>query len=56
MVDGPWAVFGDFTTILNVEEKNGGLPHTLSKSIDFINCMDDCDLMDTAFTGSFHLV
>jgi len=46
MVNGPWAVFGDFNTILNADEKKGGVLHTLSKSLDFISCMDDCGLMD----------
>ncbi|KAG5595677.1 hypothetical protein H5410_036909 [Solanum commersonii] len=46
MVNGPWAVFGDFNTILNADEKKGGVPHTLSKSLDFVSYMDDCGLMD----------
>ncbi|KAG5595668.1 hypothetical protein H5410_036900 [Solanum commersonii] len=45
MVNGPWVVFGDFNTILNADEKKGGVPHTLSKSFNFISCMNDCGLM-----------
>lgn len=34
---GPWAVGGDFDIILSPDEKKGGLLHTLSESLDFIN-------------------
>lgn len=52
LIDGPWAVCEDFNVIVAPDEKKGGHPHTLSKSIDFINCMDDCGLFDTNFTGN----
>ncbi|KAH0653012.1 hypothetical protein KY289_030690 [Solanum tuberosum] len=52
MANGPCAVFRDFNTILNADEKKGGVPHTFSKILDFISCMDDCGLMVTQFTGS----
>lgn len=35
-VNGPWAILGDFNSIMVAEEKKGGIPHTLSKSIEFI--------------------
>ncbi|KAG5595682.1 hypothetical protein H5410_036914 [Solanum commersonii] len=46
VVNGPWAVVKDFNTILNADEKKGGVPYSLSKSLDFISCMDDYGLMD----------
>ncbi|OIT21155.1 putative ribonuclease h protein [Nicotiana attenuata] len=32
------------------EEKKGGTPHVLSKSADFIRCMDDCGMTDLGYT------
>ncbi|XP_070019582.1 uncharacterized protein [Nicotiana sylvestris] len=52
LIDSPREVGGDFNVIVSPNEKKGGRPHTLSKSIDFINCMDDCGLFDTNFTSN----
>lgn len=52
LIDGPWAVGGDFNVTVSPDEKKGGRPHILSKSIDFIKCMGDCGLFDNNFTGN----
>lgn len=51
MVDGPWTILGDFNSILSTKEKLGGVPYRLSKSLDFINYMKDCELFDVGFIG-----
>lgn len=55
-VNGPWTILGDFNTIMAPGEKKGGTPHTLSKSADFIRCMDDCGMSDLGYRESFHMV
>lgn len=52
VIDGPWAVFGDFNSILAPEEKRGGIQHSLTRSLDFINCIEDCELADAGFSGN----
>ncbi|MCD7456300.1 hypothetical protein HAX54_031217 [Datura stramonium] len=36
-INGLWTQLGDLNKILSTDEKKGGIPHTLAKSIDFIN-------------------
>ncbi|XP_059281247.1 uncharacterized protein LOC132034932 [Lycium ferocissimum] len=50
-INAPWAVAGDFNSILDAEEKIGGNPHRLSKSIPFMECLSDCGLRDSGYTG-----
>ncbi|XP_075092388.1 uncharacterized protein LOC142172621 [Nicotiana tabacum] len=51
-VDGPWAIFGDFNVITHADEKNGGRMHRLAQSLDFLNCMGDCGMMDAGYVGN----
>nr|XP_018622310.2 uncharacterized protein LOC104084550 [Nicotiana tomentosiformis] len=51
-VQGPWSIVGDFNSIMTTEEPSGGIPHCLSKSTDFITCMEDCGMSDAGFIGS----
>lgn len=51
-IDHPWAVCGDFNCILKEEEKMGGKPHKLRKSIPFFECLNDCGLSDMGYSGS----
>ncbi|XP_016573562.1 uncharacterized protein LOC107871219 isoform X2 [Capsicum annuum] len=48
----PWCIGGNFKVILYPEEKLGGLPHTNSKSFDFMECMNSCGMTDIGDTGS----
>lgn len=45
----PWAVCGDFNTIISTEEMNGGNPFNIRDSMPFINYIDDCMLMDAGY-------
>ncbi|XP_060202297.1 uncharacterized protein LOC132630739 [Lycium barbarum] len=51
-LNSPWAVCRDFNSILNGDEKLGGLPHRLEKSIPFIEYINDCGLSDMGYSGS----
>ncbi|XP_075086341.1 uncharacterized protein LOC142169044 [Nicotiana tabacum] len=50
-IKGPWCMKGDFNVIMDPDEKLSGLPHRMSKSMEFINCMEACGLSDIGFTG-----
>ncbi|XP_009794046.1 uncharacterized protein LOC107797430 [Nicotiana tabacum] len=47
----PWCVIGDFNVIASIKENIGGLPYQLSKSMDFLNMIEDCGLVDLGFYG-----
>ncbi|XP_070056526.1 uncharacterized protein [Nicotiana tomentosiformis] len=48
----PWLVVGDFNCVLAPEEKKGGKPHSMTKSITFLNCIMDSSLIDAEFISS----
>ncbi|KAH0657969.1 hypothetical protein KY289_026717 [Solanum tuberosum] len=48
----PWVIGGDFTVILNEEEKLGGLDFTQHEAIDFASCINNCSLSELKTTGS----
>lgn len=45
-IQGPWCLTGDLNVIASAEEKLGGLPFRIEKSLDFLECLDDCGLQD----------
>ena len=47
----PWCAVGDYNVITDVEEKLGGLPYNMKKSMDFIATIEACGLMDIGFSG-----
>ena len=49
--DNPWCAVGDFKVITSVEEKLGGLAYKMRKSIEFINVIEACGLLDIGFSG-----
>ena len=49
--DNPLCTVGDFNVINFVEEKHGGLPYNMRKSMDFIAIIEACGLMDIDFSG-----
>ncbi|XP_070048945.1 uncharacterized protein [Nicotiana tomentosiformis] len=49
-INGPWSIEGDFNVIMDANEKKGGRIHRLSKIMDFIKCMKDCDMADAGYT------
>ncbi|XP_059288842.1 uncharacterized protein LOC132042262 [Lycium ferocissimum] len=51
-ISNPWMVCGDFNSILGPEEKLGGTAYKLSKSLNFIECLTDCGLVDMGYSGN----
>ncbi|XP_016435434.1 uncharacterized protein LOC107761696 [Nicotiana tabacum] len=45
-------IAGDFDCIVDPVEKQGGSPHRMSKSLSFLQCIMDCDLIDPGYSGS----
>ncbi|XP_055814560.1 uncharacterized protein LOC129884256 [Solanum dulcamara] len=50
-IDKPWCIVGDFNVITEVEEKIGGLPYNMNKSLEFISVIEACGLTDLGFHG-----
>lgn len=50
-INDPWCIGGDFNVIYDPGAKIGGKPHKMYKSIDFLNCMDNCGVTDIGFSG-----
>ncbi|KAM3305729.1 hypothetical protein P3S67_012596 [Capsicum chacoense] len=47
-----WLIAGDFNCIIDPVEKKDGSLHRMSKSMGFIHCIMDCELLDACYTGS----
>ncbi|XP_060211761.1 uncharacterized protein LOC132639325 [Lycium barbarum] len=48
----PWLITGDFNCIIDPVEKKGCSLHRMSKCMEFIQCIMDCELLDACYTGS----
>ncbi|XP_023883670.1 uncharacterized protein LOC111995958 [Quercus suber] len=46
-----WVIAGDFTEPLLNEDKFGGRPVNLSRSLLFKDCLDNCNMVDMGFSG-----
>ncbi|KAF5187888.1 hypothetical protein FRX31_022525 [Thalictrum thalictroides] len=51
--DVPWLTIGNFNDIVSKDEKVGGCPFNFTKSHFFIDMIDQCELCDLGFIGSF---
>ncbi|KAK4731257.1 hypothetical protein R3W88_024245 [Solanum pinnatisectum] len=49
--DVPWCTIGDFNVIVSTEEKKGGVPYNMNKSMDFISVIEACGLIDMGYSG-----
>ncbi|XP_015158404.1 uncharacterized protein [Solanum tuberosum] len=47
----PWCSVGDYNVITSIEEKLGGVPYNMRKSLEFIVVIEACGLMDLGFSG-----
>ncbi|OIT19367.1 hypothetical protein A4A49_42072, partial [Nicotiana attenuata] len=47
----PWCVTGDFNVITSIEEKIGGIPYHINKSLELISMIEDCGLTDLGYYG-----
>ncbi|XP_055824261.1 uncharacterized protein LOC129892709 [Solanum dulcamara] len=50
-MEEPWCTIGDFNVITHVEEKMGGQPYNIKKSLEFISVIEACGLIDLGFHG-----
>ncbi|VFQ89722.1 unnamed protein product [Cuscuta campestris] len=49
--DMAWGVVGDFNCLLDPSEKKGGRPYAPVKYQPFVECVEDCELVDSPFIG-----
>ncbi|KAK4716315.1 hypothetical protein R3W88_014653 [Solanum pinnatisectum] len=47
----PWCAVGDYNVITDTEEKLGGIPYNMKKSLEFIGVIETCGLLDLGFNG-----
>ncbi|XP_074298901.1 uncharacterized protein LOC141629876 [Silene latifolia] len=51
--DEPWAIAGDFNTVISPDERLGG--YTKKEDMDdFINCLNTCGMVDIPASGAFY--
>ena len=50
----PWVIAGDFNEPLLNEDKFGGRPVSLSRSLLFKDCLDKCNMVDLGFSGPWY--
>lgn len=48
----PWVLAGDFTEPLIGEDKFGGRPVSVNRSLMLKDCLDKCNMIDLGFTGA----
>ncbi|XP_016441893.1 uncharacterized protein LOC107767403 [Nicotiana tabacum] len=51
-INDPQRVVGDFNVAISSEEKLGGLPYRIQEGINFLSCLNDCNLQDGGFHGT----
>ncbi|XP_015159877.1 uncharacterized protein [Solanum tuberosum] len=49
--NSPWCAVGDYNVITSIDEKLGGVPYNMRKSLEFIALIEACGLMDLGFSG-----
>nr|XP_023896924.1 uncharacterized protein LOC112008814 [Quercus suber] len=47
----PWVIAGDFNESLSSEDKFGGRAVSSSRSLEFKECLDSCNMIDLGFSG-----
>ena len=47
----PWCIIGDFNVIASSNEKLGGREYNITKSLEFINIIETCGLVDMGYNG-----
>ncbi|CAN1177346.1 hypothetical protein LINPERHAP2_LOCUS33056 [Linum perenne] len=47
----PWVIMGDFNAMIDSSEKQGGGAFNHSSAAEFRDCIRDCNLFDTGFSG-----
>ncbi|KAH0737915.1 hypothetical protein KY290_036620 [Solanum tuberosum] len=47
----PWCSVGDYNVITSIEEKLGGVPYNMRKSLEFVAVIEAYGLVDLGFNG-----
>ena len=47
----PWCILGDFNVISSTQEKLGGREYNINKSLEFIDVIASCGLLDMGYSG-----
>ena len=47
----PWLMLGDFNEVLCGEDKFGGNQVNLNRTLEFKECLDECNMLDLGFAG-----
>ncbi|TMX01065.1 hypothetical protein EJD97_025277, partial [Solanum chilense] len=50
----PWCTIGDFNVITSTDEKHGGIPYNMNKSLEFIDIIEACGIMDIGYSGQHY--
>ncbi|WMV30181.1 hypothetical protein MTR67_023566 [Solanum verrucosum] len=50
-IEIPWCTMGDFNVTTSIEEKFGGIPYNIHKSLEIIGVIEACGLTDIGYTG-----
>ncbi|XP_019225767.1 PREDICTED: uncharacterized protein LOC109207324 [Nicotiana attenuata] len=50
--NGPWLIIGDFSSVLNVDDRVNGVPVNQAEMIDFQNCLEDIGVGQITKRGS----
>ncbi|KAG5616052.1 hypothetical protein H5410_015876 [Solanum commersonii] len=53
-MDIPWCTIGDFNVITSTEEKYGGIPYNMNKSLDFISIIEASGLVDIGYSSQHY--
>lgn len=51
VVNKPWCCISEYNVITAIDEKLGGVPNNMRKSLDFISFVEACGLMEIGFSG-----
>lgn len=54
IISGPWSIMGDFNCPLFSKDKIGGNPISLNNSIEFKDCINDCELLELPSSGLYY--
>ena len=50
----PWCTIGDFNVITSTDKKHGGIPYNMNKSLEFIDIIEACGIMDIGYSGQHY--
>lgn len=51
----PWLIFGDFNSVLQMDDRIGGNPITTGEMVDFQDCVNTCEWIELPQQGSRHM-